>query len=98
MRSAKLLICVAGLGLVGAIGAGCSQGAADPPPPPQTEVIVASPGPDYVWIGGYWGWSWGHYVWIGDHWDRPAHAHAVWVEPRWEHRGNRYVMTHGYWR
>jgi alpha-mannosidase len=36
-------------------------------------------------------------VWVAGHWERPPHPHAVWVEPRWEHRGHGYVFVEGYW-
>jgi hypothetical protein len=68
------------------------------PPPPQTEVVVASPGPDYVWIGGYWGFNSGRREWVRGRWERPPHAHATWVQPRWEHRGHGYVFVRGTWR
>src|SRR5208283_4429256 len=42
------------------------------PPPPQAEVVPAVPGPDYVWLPGYWsigvGGAW---VWIGGHYALP---------------------------
>jgi hypothetical protein len=70
------------------------------PPPPRQEVIVerSRPGPDYVWIGGFWDGAPGHYVWRAGHWDRPPHAHAVWGAPRWErdHDGH-YHKVEGGW-
>jgi hypothetical protein len=71
---------------------------AGPPPPPQ-EVMVASPGPDYVWMGGYWDGSPGHYTWVRGHWGRPPHGHARWVAPRWErgHDGH-FHKSEGGWR
>jgi hypothetical protein len=70
------------------------------PPPPRQEVIVerTRPGPDYVWVGGYWGGAPGHYVWTNGHWDRPPHAHAVWAAPHWErdHDGH-YHQVQGGW-
>ncbi|MGA2017990.1 MAG: YXWGXW repeat-containing protein [Opitutaceae bacterium] len=91
-------MCAIGLCLVGLAAAGCSRTVVEAPPPPQEEVVAACPGPDYIWIGGYWDWSWGHYVWVGGRWERPAHVRAEWVRPRWEHRGDRYVLIKGYWR
>src|SRR5581483_1220079 len=41
---------------------------ADAPPPPQQEVIVERPGPDFVWISGYWGWENGRREWYRGHW------------------------------
>ena len=71
----------------------------DAPPPPMTETVVGvAPGPDYVWIGGYWGWDHGHRAWVRGRWDHPPRHGAVWVTPRWEHRDGRYVFVRGYWR
>lgn len=91
LRAACFCLAVAAL-------AGCSRTVVEAPPPAQAEVVAACPGPDYVWIGGYWDWSWGHYVWIGGRWERPAHPRAEWIRPRWERRGERYVLVKGYWR
>jgi hypothetical protein len=71
-----------------------------PPPPIRRELIVGvSPGPDYVWIGGYWDGAPGHYVWVGGHWDRPPHAHGQWMAPHWDKdRDGHYHQTKGEWR
>jgi hypothetical protein len=70
-----------------------------PPPPPPHEVIIASPGPDFVWVGGYWDGSPGHYVWVAGHWDRPPHGHMRWSAPHWDRdRDGHYHMTRGQWR
>jgi len=37
------------------------------PPPAPAEVIPVSPGPDYYWAPGYWGWDNG-WIWIGGGW------------------------------
>jgi len=66
-------------------------------PPPQTEIVVTSPAPDYVWICGYWGWNAGRRDWVRGRWERPPHAHAAWEQPRWERRGHGYVFVRGYW-
>ena len=70
----------------------------EPPPPPETETIIASPGPDYIWIGGYWGWGGGHWQWQGGHWARPPHRGAVWAAPRYYYHGGRHVWIRGGWR
>ena len=69
------------------------------PPPPRHEVIVERdrPGPDYIWVNGYWGNNRGRQEWVAGHWARPPHARAVWVEPRWERRDSGYVFVNGYW-
>jgi YXWGXW repeat-containing protein len=36
------------------------------PPPPTTETSVASvsPGPEYVWVQGYYNWDGSRYEWV----------------------------------
>jgi len=69
----------------------------DPPPPPA-DVVVISPGPDYVWVGGEYTWVGANWVWVGGHWGYPPHPHAIWVGgSRW-HDGHGWHYTRGYWR
>ncbi len=68
------------------------------PPAPPSEVIVASPGPGFVWVGGYWGWAGGGWHWQAGRWARPPHGGAVWVGPRYYVRGGHQVWVHGHWR
>ena len=78
---------------------------APPPPPPvygygygygyrNAYVRPPCPGPDYVWIDGYYDYYGRGYNWRPGYWGRRPHHRAVWVAPRW-HRGNYFV---GYWR
>jgi hypothetical protein len=67
------------------------------PPGPYAEAIIGSPGPGYIWIGGYWGWSHGRYVWNRGHWARSRPGRA-WVPGRWERHGNHYEYHRGFWR
>jgi hypothetical protein len=71
-----------------------------PPPPPRQEVIVGiSPGPDFIWIGGYWDGAPGHYRWVGGRWGRPPHAHGEWSAPHWDRdKDGHYRQTKGEWR
>lgn len=68
------------------------------PPPPRHEHRGHAPGPDYVWIDGYWGWHGRRHEWVEGRWERPPHGRREWVAPRWEHRGNGYVFIEGSWR
>jgi hypothetical protein len=86
------------LGLALAPLTGCTGPVIEGPPASQVEVLSSAPGPDYVWIDGYWGWRWGHYHWMGGHWERPPRPDAKWVKPRWERRGDHYFLIEGYWR
>jgi hypothetical protein len=70
----------------------------EPPPAPVVETITVSPGPGFVWIGGYWGWGGGRWHWQTGHWAAPPHRGAAWVSPRYYHHGGRHVWVHGGWR
>ena len=68
------------------------------PPPPQPEVVVYQPGPEYVWVPGYWAFNGSAYIWIGGRWARPPHhRYHAYYAPHWEHRGGSYVYIQGYW-
>ncbi len=71
-----------------------------PPPPLRQEVVVVRPGPDFVWVRGHWDWVGGRrgYVWLPGAWVRPPHAHAVWIEPRYEFRRRHHFFARGYWK
>jgi hypothetical protein len=68
------------------------------PPAPRREAIPGRIPAGYVWVGGYWAWHDGRHFWVAGHLERPPHARAVWVEPRWERRGGSYVFIEGVWR
>ena len=68
------------------------------PPPPRYGVIGVAPGPGYVWIDGFWGWSGNRYVWTAGRWAQPPHAHARWVRGEWRHEGRGWRYREGHWR
>jgi len=68
-----------------------------PPPPPQTEVVVAQPAPDVVWISGCWVYEPRGYVWMPGHWERPPPRYRHYVAAHWQRRGGSYVYIRGYW-
>ncbi|HTS65037.1 MAG TPA: hypothetical protein VMH28_23600 [Candidatus Acidoferrales bacterium] len=75
----------------GQISVGVSIG---PPPPPRVlKVRPAAPGPDYMWVEGYWYPVNGHYRWHEGYWTRPPYAGAHWVVPH--HEGGQW--HEGYW-
>ncbi|HEY0514371.1 MAG TPA: hypothetical protein VGH73_20875 [Thermoanaerobaculia bacterium] len=71
-----------------------------PPPPLRHEVLIARPGPRYVWVPGYWNWEpyRRHYVWIGGRWLLPPYPRAAWVGPRVVYRHHHRYYYRGYWR
>jgi hypothetical protein len=64
-----------------------------PPPPRILRVRPASPGPEFVWIEGYWYPVGNHYKWHAGYWTVPAYPAARWVGPQYV--GGRYFA--GYW-
>ncbi len=69
------------------------------PPPPRSEVIVGvAPGPDYVWVGGYWGRYRSQWHWISGRWAPRPHPNAVWVGGHWDHGSRGYQWRGGHWR
>jgi hypothetical protein len=64
-----------------------------PPPPRVIRVEPRSPGPEYIWIAGYWYPVGNRYKWHDGYWTRPPFGGARWVGPR--HDGERYFE--GYW-
>ena len=68
------------------------------PPPPHHEVVVAAPGPGYVWVPGYYQWSGTAYVWAPGRYVRPPRVGAVWVAPHWVHHSHGWYVVSGRWR
>jgi len=65
-----------------------------PPPPPRVvRVLPPRPGPEFVWVDGYWYPVGRHYRWHAGYWTRPPYAGARWIGPR--HEGGRFY--NGYW-
>jgi hypothetical protein len=63
------------------------------PPPPRVVAVPVSPGPNFVWVEGYWYPVGNHYKWHAGYWSRPPYVGARWVAPH--HDGERYFA--GYW-
>lgn len=77
--------------LIGQVSVGISIG---PPPPPRVvRVRPATPGPDYVWVDGYWFAEGRRWKWHNGYWTRPPYAGARWIGPRYEGR----QFYNGYW-
>jgi hypothetical protein len=86
-----LVILTAGSAVAADISIGINIGA---PPPPRVVVVQPPvPGPDFVWVQGYWYPVEGRYHWHEGYWTRPPYEGAIWVAPR--HDGARYFA--GYW-
>jgi WXXGXW repeat (2 copies) len=75
----------------GQVSIGIQIGA--PPPPRVLRVRPATPGPDFMWVDGYWYPEGRKYKWHAGYWTRPPYGDARWVAPH--HDGARYF--NGYW-
>jgi WXXGXW repeat (2 copies) len=65
-----------------------------PPPRPRVvRVLPPRPGPEYIWVDGYWYPVGRHYRWHAGYWTRSPYYGARWIGPRYE--GGRYY--NGYW-
>lgn len=65
-----------------------------PPPAPRVvRVVPRAPGPEYVWVDGYWYPVGNRYRWHEGYWTRPPYRGARWVQPRYEGR----MFYQGYW-
>ena len=69
-----------------------------PPPRDREEVVVARPGPEHVWIKGYWGFRNGDFEWIPGHWARPEPGFHAWVDGRWKHDERGWFFVEGHWK
>jgi hypothetical protein len=62
------------------------------PPPPRVYRVPARPGPDYIWVEGYWYPQGSRYQWHDGYWTRPPYEGAYWVSPY--HVGGQYYAGH----
>jgi WXXGXW repeat (2 copies) len=63
-----------------------------PPPAPRAYRVPPRPGPDYVWVEGYWYPVNGQYRWHNGYWTRPPYPDAYWVAPYYQ--SNQYYTGH----
>jgi hypothetical protein len=68
------------------------------PPAVRVEAAIASPGPGYVWVPGYWNWSGSAYLWAPGIWQLPPRPHARWIAPEWRHTSRGWYRVDGHWR
>ena len=65
-----------------------------PPPPPRVvRVLPPTPGPEFIWVEGYWYPQGRHYRWHEGYWTQPPYPGCRWVRPHYEE--GRFFA--GYW-
>ena len=67
------------------------------PPAPRYERRVERPGPDHVWVKGFWNWDGGRWRWVNGRWDRPAVADGYWIPARYIRTTRGYIYEPGHW-
>ncbi|MGO4211575.1 YXWGXW repeat-containing protein [Terriglobus sp. 2YAB30_2] len=77
------------------VGIGVTIGT--PPPPLRYEVAPPTPGPDYLWVDGYWSVSGRRYVWVPGHWERRPYAGAYYTHPHYDHYPEGWRLHEGHW-
>lgn len=68
------------------------------PPRDRYEERSEAPGPDYIWISGYWVWGGSAYDWTPGHWERRPNRHAKYDRGRWYHGRGGWYRVDGRWR
>jgi hypothetical protein len=94
-RMTVTLLLLMWVGLGSAVGAQVSVGIRiGPPPAPRVvRAVPRKPGPNFVWVEGYWYPVGKRYVWHTGYWTRPPYDGARWNGPRYE--GGQFFA--GYW-
>ena len=68
------------------------------PPAAYNEVVTVAPGPGYVWVGGYYGWSGRDYLWNRGYWSLPARGYTTWNPGYWHRHDRGHYWVPGQWR
>ena len=67
-------------------------------PPLRTEAVLVAPGPEYVWVPGYYRYEGSAYVWVGGRYERPPRPRARWVAGHWQQDRRGWFWVDGHWR
>lgn len=98
MAGAALLAATVGLGSACEVSARGRVYVDSDPPAPIVEVRPVRPGPDFVWVSGFYRWNDGRYVWNAGRWDHPPRRGARWEPARWVHEQRGWRLVDGRWR
>jgi hypothetical protein len=77
------------------IGVGVSVNIAPPPLPVYTQPMV--PGPNYIWMPGYWAWGPAGYYWVPGTWVLAPRPGFLWTPGYWGWAPGGYLWHPGYW-
>lgn len=76
-------------------GISISVGTAPPPLPYYEQPYV--PGPDFIWMPGYWAWGPAGYYWVPGSWVLAPEPGLLWTPGYWGWNNTVYVWHPGYW-
>ena len=66
------------------------------PPPLPVYVQPVIPGPDYMWVPGYWAWGSFGYYWVPGTWVLPPAVGLLWTPGYWGNSDGGYAWNAGY--
>jgi hypothetical protein len=67
------------------------------PPPLPVYAQPVAPGPDFMWIPGYWAWNGVGYYWVPGTWVLAPYVGALWTPGWWGWSSGAYIWHPGYW-
>ncbi len=71
--------------------------APEAPPRPRGERKLPQPGPNHVWIAGYWDRRGDQWAWAPGRWEEPAQRDSRWIRPQYRQEGRAYRYESGHW-
>jgi hypothetical protein len=71
--------------------------APDAPPRPRFERRMPRPGPNHLWIAGYWDRQGDQWAWSNGRWEEPNRRGARWVRPVYRREYGAYRYVPGRW-
>lgn len=71
--------------------------APEAPPRPRWERRMARPGPNHIWIQGYWDRQGDRWAWAPGRWEEPPQRGSYWVKPVYRGEGGAYRYEPGRW-
>lgn len=78
---------------------GISVGIHLAPPPLPVYAQPPLPGPDYIWVPGYWAWDgdFQDYYWVPGTWAMAPRPGLLWTPAWWGWSNGGYMFHSGYW-
>jgi hypothetical protein len=67
------------------------------PPPPRMERRMRRPGPQHVWIEGYWDRRDDRWAWESGRWEEPARRGSYWIKPQYHRESGAIRYEPGRW-